>query len=128
MKRMRRFIILAGICVFCLFGIAATVNAQTRDYMTYESVEKTGSSTVYTNSTGTNIWSVNYGATCTSGTLKITVQGYDGGWNDLPLLEKTLNAGETGSWTYSDPSYTYKVYRLKLSNISGRGSGYIQGR
>lgn len=128
MKKFRKFIIAASICAFCLFGIAVTVNAQKRDYMTKETVEKSGMSTAYSNSTGTNIWSVNYGATCTSGTLTVTVQGYDGDWYDLPLSIHTLNAGESGSWTYTDPSYSCKMYRLKLSGTLGRGNGYIQGR
>lgn len=128
MKKIKNLMIAASICIFCLFGIAVTVNAQTRDYMTYETVEKTGITTVYTNSTGTNIWSVNYGATCTSGTMTIMVQGYDGGWHDILISERTLSAGESVSTSYKDPNYEYKVYRLKLSGSSARGNGYIQGR
>ncbi len=124
---MRKFIILMGVCIFCVFGIAATVNAQTRDYMTRETVEKTGSSTVYTNSTGTNIYSVFYGGTCTSGNIDLVVQGYNGDWVDL-TFPMSVNSGNSDSGTYTDPSYTYKIYRLKVSGFLGRGSGYIQGR
>lgn len=126
MKKTKKFIFLVGACIFCLFGIAVTINSQARDYMTKETVEKTGASTVYTNSTGTNIWSVSYGATCTKGSMDILVQGlYEGEWQ--PLAAQTLSAGSSGSWLYSDPSYKYKVYRLRLSG-SGRGNGFIQGR
>lgn len=94
---------------------------------TYVTVTKDGIATVYSNSTGTNSYYVAYGGSRTSGTLYVTLQYYDAGtYKDVPG-GLTLDSGNsTGSTTAYYPPY--KLYRLKLSGLTGRGSGNAQGQ
>lgn len=128
MKKRKNFmkLLLATGCV--ILGLGAATVVQARAYISYETVTKSGISTVHSNSTGTNSFHVDYGASCTSGTLYATVQYYTAnGYENVPGATKTLSAGGTVSSAsvYYSP---YKIFRLELSGTTGRGNGWIQGR
>lgn len=128
MKKRKNFmkLLLATGCV--ILGLGAATVVQARAYISYETVTKSGASAVYSNSTGTNLFHVDYGASCASGTLYATVQYYTAnGYVDIAESTKSLSAGETvrSASVYYSP---YKIFRLKLSGVTGKGNGWIQGR
>lgn len=120
-------IFLAGICIITGMLSATAVQAGVR-YLNYETVSKTGIDAVHTNSTGTNTFHVEFGATCTAGTMYVTPQYYTSqGYRPISEATKTLNKGLSlpGESVYYSPA---KLFRLELSGFTGRGTGWIQGK
>lgn len=112
-------------------GTATVVNAaQERGYATYEEVYKTDSSTVYSLSTGTNTFSIKYGGTCYTSSIRIVPQVYNSGdYVDTINLHIDLNAGESDEKrAYCSP---FKIFRVKVTHpplhSNGTGMGYIKG-
>lgn len=116
------------VCIVIGFSSAIYVNAQqARGYCTYETVTKDGLFPVYSNSTGTNMFSVKYGATSTNSDLGAQVQYcYDLDYINLTGTYKVVNEGSTLSWDATCPPY--RLYRLRLDKTLGRGTGWIQGQ
>lgn len=122
-KKCYKIVILACICV--ILGSTMSVIAGTNDYLSYESVIKSSSATVESNSTGTNTFYVFYGARCNNGIMTAQVQYYSDGWYNVPGATQFLSEGDSGEWSaYYAP---FKLYRLKLG-ASGIGTGWIQGQ
>ena len=116
---------LSLVCVICIL-IANPFFAKA-DYQGKSEVSKDSTlETVYSLTTGTNIYECYYGGTCTSGTITLTPQYlYGGTYHDVTVAAKTINSGESFSSTVYNPPGT--VWRLKISGL-GKGSGYIQGK
>lgn len=120
-------LLLAGICMMIGMLSATAVQAGVR-YLNYETVSKTGVGTVYSNSTGTNTFHVEFGASCTAGTMYVTPQYYTGqGYRSINEASKMLDKGLSlpGESVYYSPA---KIFRLELSGLTGRGNGWIQGK
>ncbi|MDE6529324.1 MAG: hypothetical protein K2K96_00960 [Lachnospiraceae bacterium] len=126
MLRQKFGVLLVCICVSVgMFG-AFSVNAQTRDYCSRETVYKTGPASAYSNSTGSNTFYVFYGATSTYGLLTAQVQYYNNGWHNLVGAKHDAGEGNTHSW--SAQQSPYKLFRLALHNITALGNGWIEGQ
>lgn len=125
----KRKAMVTSLCILLGFCSALGVSAAEYGYATYETVEKTGSGTVYSGSTGTNTFHIKYGATCTSGVLEYNPQvlGDNLTYCDMFGLGGTLQAGETSGDRRASDLAPFKVFRMKLSGFSGRGTGFIQG-
>lgn len=98
----------------------------TRGYLTYESVNKTGSSTVYSNSTGSNTYYAFYGGEWSShGDLVVHAQVYySGEYYDVKHVTLNSNNVSEDDSVYYAP---FKLFRVKCAG-TGRGMGWIQGQ
>lgn len=97
-------------------------------YMEKMTVEKDGMTAAYSLGTSTSIYSCAYGGTCTGGTLHVTAQYYDPSLAEYRSSPATLvlAKNETDSSTaYIDGA---QLWRLHLHGLTGRGTGWIQGR
>lgn len=122
-------ILILAVCLVLGVSSAIVVDASVYGYLTKETVEKSGTATVHSNSTGTNSFGFDYGAERTAGTLYVEVQYYDdqGNYSTIIPIRKTLNASNP---KFSDIGYypPCKMFRIQLSGSTGRGTGWIQGR
>lgn len=107
---------------------AVVAEAATYGYLTKETVTKNGTATVHSNGTGTNTFAFNYGATRTAGKLTVEVQRFsDGDYLTVDPITRELDDTEA---SFSDTGLLtgYRIFRIQLSGLTGRGSGWIQGR
>ncbi|MBD5542577.1 MAG: hypothetical protein HDR00_15565 [Lachnospiraceae bacterium] len=119
-------LLMLTICLVIGMFSAVVVEAATYGYLTKETVTKNGPGTVHSNSTGTNSFAFNYGASCWSKSMTVEVQHYlDGEYFPIVPIRKVISADSS----FSDSGqYTgFKMFRIQLSG-SGTGSGWIQGR
>lgn len=115
------------VCLMIGLFSAVVVEAATYGYLTKETVIKNGPGTVHSNATGTNSFAFNYGASCSSGSMTVEVQHYlDGVYLPIVPIRKVISADSSFS-DYGEYS-GYKMFRIQLSGLTGRGSGWIQGR
>ena len=119
-------VLMLTICLVIGMFSAVVVEAATYGYLTKETVTKSGLATVHSNSTGTNSFAFNYGASCRSSSMLVEVQHYiDGKYVTIIPIMKTISAGSSFSDYGEYPGF--KMFRIQLSG-SGTGSGWIQGR
>lgn len=117
------------ICVFLSISSAVVVEAATYGYLTKETVTKSSSATVHSNATGTNSFAFNYGATRTAGSLTVEVQHYyEGTYLTIVPITRTLDGTTASSFSDVGEYAAFKMFRIQLSGLTGRGSGWIQGR
>lgn len=100
---------------------------EVRGYHETMYVTKSGASAVNSGSTGSLSGYAYYSASCTSGTMKVTVQYYDStNQTYTNLVSHTISSGESFS-NKSAHEGGIRMFRLVLSGWSGRGEGSIQG-
>lgn len=122
-------VLMLVICFVIGISSAVVTEAATYGYLTKETVTKSGTATVHSNATGTNSFAFNYGATRTAGSLTVEVQHYyEGSYLTIIPITRILNDNTEASFWDTGLYTGFKMFRIQLSGLTGRGSGWIQGR